>query len=556
MPLVPIRASYKTPRLSAQTRTHQYLISPSPQHGLDFTQALTMQDPRAANVLENFTVRRSGSELRPGYKRWVSNLGGAATPKQVLTTMTYNPPRGAGSVLTPTLFAGCDDMNIYDVTAPRPEAFVPPVSLSIPGQIIPGRLSWTNFSTSASNYLCVCVAGGGYFTYDTVGGWVNRTASITGAGAGAAINFDFVIAWKNRLWFIVNNSADVYYLPVNSIAGAASNFDFGPLLTHGGDLKAMASWTLDAGNGVDDKLVLVSGGGDVLVYEGTDPASAASFREIGRWFIGRPPDGRRFMSKHGGDLVLITANGVDYMSRLLQGRSMLDPEGPADDAATRYNGVIGADVRASYGQNFWSPIFVSGEQMMVLTTPANSGVAGRQHVFSTLQHAWSQYVGIPMLSADTIDGVLFFGTPDGKVCKLFGAESDDELQSGTAGRAVLGRMQTAYIAPGDDVMALKRALLVMPMFLAPSAPQAQVQINTEWSSASPPGTPAYVPPVTSLWDISKWDQALWFGGLFTFTGWVGVSAMGVYLSLSLTLSGAQRTLFTSWKVVYEPGGIA
>jgi hypothetical protein len=59
-----------------------------------------------------------------------------------------------------------------------------------------------------------------------------------------------------------------------------------------------------------------------------------------------------------------------------------------------------------------------------------------------------------------------------------------------------------------------------------------------------------------MWDVAKWDQALWTGGAFTFTGWVGVLGLGVYMSLSFTLTGSARTLFTSWKIVFEPGGIA
>jgi hypothetical protein len=552
MPLRAVNPSYRTAkRQAAPARTHQYDIIPAPVLGLDFVRALPLQDRGGANVLENFTVRRSGAELRPGWKRWVSNLPGV-----VNSVMVYNPPRGAGSLLIPKIFAACDDGNIYDVTDPQTEAFVPPVAVAIPGQIVPGRFSWTNFSTAATNYLCICAAGGGYWTYDTTGGWINRTGAITGAGAAAAPNFDYVLSWKSRLWFIANNTADVYFLGVNAIQGSGQNFDFGPLLTHGGHLSAMGSWTVDAGNGIDDKLVLVAQGGDVLVYEGTDPASAAAFRMIGRWFAGRPPEGRRFMSKYGGDLLMITSNGADFMSRILRGRGLMDPEGPGiDDPAARYNEVIGEQVRNTYGLQFWSPIFIASEQVMMVITPFNTVITGKQHIFSALQRAWSTYAGLPIVCADTLDGVLYFGTPDGTVGRLFAAPTDDELSDGTVGREVLGRLQSAYVAPGKDVMALKRPVLVMPMFIGANAPKARVQVNTEWNSESPPGSPAYVAPVVALWDISRWDQAVWVGGLFTFQGWVGCSGLGVFMSLAMTLAGSPRTLFTSWKLVYESGGI-
>lgn len=551
MPVRAVKATYKNqPRVSAKTRTNQYAIFPSPVKGLDFTQALVNQDPGAANILDNFTVRNKGAELRPGYKRWVSNI-----PGKILTIMIYNPPRGAGGLFQAKVFAASDNGNIYDVTTQHNEAFVPPVALAVPGQINPGVFSWINFSTLATNFLCIVSAGGGYFTYDHVGGWVNRTAGITGPGAGAAINFDFVMAWKNRLWFIENNTTDAWFLPVNSIAGNASNFDFGPLFTRGGDLTAMASWTLDAGNGVDDKLIIVSRGGDVLAYEGTDPATAATFRIIGRWFMGRPPQGRRFMSKYGGDLMVVGPSGVDYISRMLQGKSLLDPEGNRDTPEFRYNEVIGAEVQSTYGQNFWHPVMVLSEQLVILLTPYNTGTQAHQHIFSMLPRAWSRYVGIPMTSAETFDGELYFGTPTGTVCKMFVAATDDELSNGTPGRTVQGRLQTSYVAPGNDPMSLKIPQLVMPMFIATDTPQAKVQVNTEWDSSPAPGTPAYKAPVQALWDIAKWDVAVWAGGTFTFSGWVGAQGLGVYMSLVLALTGAPRTLFTSWKVVFDQGGI-
>ena len=567
MPLVPVRATYRvSPRLAAKTRTHQYAIFPAPMRGLDFTTALPLQHPQAANRLDNFTIRRSGAELRPGYKRWVSNI-----PGTVVTIMVYNPPRGAGSALNPKIFAASDDGNIYDVTSAQNEAFVPPVALAVPGQIHPGRFSFTNFSTLATNFLCICSAGGGYFTYDQVGGWVPRDVFYNPPGGGAAVNVrlqvDFIMSWKNRLWFIADNTTDAYFLPTNSVGNTAGtaggNFDFGPLFTRGGDLTSMASWTMaDGGSSIDDRLVVVSRGGDVLVYEGTDPTSAATFRIVGRWFIGRPPNGRRFMSKYGGDLMMITAQGVEYVSRLLNGQSLLDPvENKADEPAFRYNEVIGTEVRQTYGQEFWHPVVVTSEQFVVIVTPFFAAGGGVQHIFSTLQRAWSRFTAIPMRCAETLDGELFFGTPadaGGKstVCKLFGAATDDELSDLTPGRTVQGALQTSYIAPGNDLMALKIPQLVMPMFIAADVPKANVKINTEWDASAPPSVASYVPPIVAQWDIAKWDVAVWAGGLFTFVGWVGVSGLGVYMSLSLTLVGVPRTLFTSWKLVFDSGGIA
>lgn len=556
MPLQPAPVTYRSPtRTLAQTKTHKYGIFPAPSKGLATNMPLTEQDPLTGLNITNWHVRRYGNEIRSGYKRWKTNLGGLATPAPVMSLMAYNPPRGAAALFQPRLFAACADGNIYDVTSPSAEGVVPPIAVSVPGQTEPGEFSWTNFATAATNYLCICSAGGGYWTYDSVGGWVNRTASITGAGGPFASRFDFVMAWKNRLWFIVDNTADTFYLATNAISGVSSNFDFGALLVHGGDLKAMASWTVDGGDGIDDKLVLMGQGGDVLVYEGTDPAAAATFRIIGRWFAGRPPSGRRFFSKYGGDLSILCENGIQYMSQLLQARGLLDPETEKSSPAHRFNEAIGRDVRATRGQNFWRAIFLAGEECMLILTPHNTEKDGLQYIFGNLSSAWSIFRSMPMLCGEEFEGDLYFGTVDGKVCKAFAADTDDELQDGTPGRSITANFQSAFVTDPQAPMDLKRFLFIMPMFQASQPPSVLAQINSEWTFNGIPGSPPYAQDTSAKWDSAIWDQAVWGGVSNTYYSWIGAEGMGIYASLRMSVRGVPGTIFTGWKLVYESGGI-
>lgn len=554
MPLTAVKPLYKSMRQAAQTKINQFFMIPPSTQGLDQSQPITAQDPTTALVLTNLLPRRFGNELRAGSKRWKTNLGGLATPSPVITLMGYNPPRGIGSVLIPKLFAACVNGNIYDVTDASNEAFVPPVAVTIPGQINPGQFSHTNFSTAATNYLCICAAGGGYWTYDHAGGWVNRTALIVGPGAAAAPNFDFVMTWKNRLWFIENNTSDAWYLPTNSIQGNASNFDFGPLFVQGGDLTAMASWTVDGGSGIDDKLVVVARGGDCLVYEGTDPSAAATFRIVGRWYVGRAPFGRRFMSKYGGDLAIVTEAGIEYMSRLLQAKGQLDPETQPDDPARRFNEVIGLDVRNTRNQRFWRFIQLASEEAAILLTPHNTKTDGKQYFFNTLSRAWCDLKGFDMACAEEFDGDLFYGTLDGTVCKAFTNNTDDELSDGTPGRTIVGEIQTAFVAPNGDPVSLKTPVLIQPLFSGPAPPQIKAQINTEWDFTPIPGSPTYVANTAALWDSAKWDVGKWSGANNNYFGWLGAQGLGAYFSLRMSVTGVPRIRYTGCKVIYTSGG--
>lgn len=554
MPLQPVSPTLKAGTLLAQTRTHKYAIFPAPTKGLDAAAPLTAQDPLTASVLDNFWCRKWGPELRKGYARWTTNLGGVGTEAAVYTLMSYLPPPGALGTFLPKMFAGCNDGNVYDVTAETAEGAVPVAAVNIPGQVNAGVMSSVNFGTAATNYLCVVVAGGGYWTFDHTGGWVDRTAALTGHGT-APVSFDFVMTWKNRLWFIRANTTEAYYLPVDSIQGALTKFDFGPVFQSGGSLAAMASWTMDGGDGMNDQLVIVGTGGDVLIYQGTDPSSSATFGLVGRWYIGTPPSGRRFMSSHGGDLAIITESGIEYLSQLQSGRGLLDPESPKDSPAYRYNVVLGSEVAITRGQNFWQILSVAKEQSLLVTTPRLTVSTAKQYVFSNIARAWSTFSRMPMSCACIFEGELYFGTIDGKVMHAVVSDSDDELTDGTPGAAIQGSLQTAYVADPDNPMTLMRPQLIMPMFQSSQAPQLMAQINTEWRNQGTIGSPSFAGVEGSLWGTGVWGTALWSSAESAYFSWLGATGLGVYASLRLAVLGAPGTIFTSWKLVYEPGGI-
>ena len=554
MPAIRAIPTYKASRLQAQSRNHKFDIIPAPVRGLDISRPFVDQDPKTALLLRNCIARRYGCELRGGWRRHTTNLGGVGTEASVVTMMGYQPPRGFGSTQLAKLFAACDDGEIYDVTTASNEAAVPASVATLAGQSEPGEVSFDNFATANTNYLLVVSAGFGYITYDAVGGWVNRNAATIGSVVAATI--DSVMVWKNRIWFIEENSTRAHFLPVGQLTGTTSVFDFGPLLTHGGELRAMASWTLDSGDGIDDKLVIVGSQGDVLVYGGTDPTSAATFGIVGRWYVGPPPAGRRFMGKYGGDLSILCEHGVEYMSRMLSAKGLLDPETEGDDSLShRFSEVIGRDIRSTRGQTGWSVLHVPSLESAILVTPHNEYTTGVQYCFSTIPAGWSDFKGMPMVSAEVFNGELYFGTANGRVGRAFACDSDDELTDGTVGTTVVGDVQSAFVAPNDDRVSLKRPVLVMPMFQGTRSPSLLARVNTEWSDAGVSGSPSYVADSTSTWGSAIWGTAVWAGALNTFLAWMGATGLGCFMSIRLSFTGARGTLFTSWKVIYEPGGV-
>lgn len=554
MPLKPTPITRKSPtRTASQTQINKAAIFPAPTKGLNATSPLTAQDPLTATILNNWWVRRYGNELRGGYKRWTTNIGGIGTEADVNTLMAYRPSPGS-SAYDNKLFACASDEKIYDVTDRSDEATTPAAVLTASGQDQPGEFSYVNFTNSAASYLCACSGGYGYVTYDAAGGWVSRTAGITGAGAAYAADFDYVTSWKNRLWFVRNNTTQAFYLDVNAITGNSALFDFGPLFKHGGAIAGITSWTVDSGDGVDDKFVIISTSGDVLIYEGTDPASADTFSLAGTWYLGIVPEGRRFFSKQGGDVGIVTERGVEYLSKLMSARGLVDPQSVNDTPAYRYGEVVGADVKATRGQRYWQILPHIAEQSVIISTPRNNGVSSKQYIFSMLGTAWSTFSKIPMVCMEQLDGELYFGMLGGKVGQAFTANTDDELSDDTAGASVIGDIQTAYVTDPDNPVALKRPQLIMPMFQSASAPAIRAQVNTEWATRGTAGTPSFTGDQGDLWDAGVWDTAIWSDADAAFFAWLGADGLGSYCSLRMSVIALPGTIFTSWKLIYIPGG--
>ena len=84
--------------------------------------------------------------------------------------------------------------------------------------------------------------------------------------------------------------------------------------TKGGKLLFCATWSIDAGDGIDDKLVFCTDLGELLIFTGGDPASAANWRQEGRYEVS-PPMGMNAHIGIGGDMLIATVDGIVPISR-------------------------------------------------------------------------------------------------------------------------------------------------------------------------------------------------------------------------------------------------
>jgi len=364
---------------------------------------------------------------------------------------------------------------------------------------------------------------------------------ITGVNSNTFINVNMC---QNRLFFVQKNSMTFWYLPVESIGGAALDFPLGAIARSGGFLQAMGTWTLDAGYGVDDLSAFVTSMGEVIVYKGTNPSDPNAWSEVGVWQMGQTFS-RRCFFKYAGDLLLLTQDGLVPMSAALQS-SRLDPRVNLTDKIYFAVSQAATNFYAEFG---WQINYFASENMLILNIPVGTGY--EQYVMHTITKAWARFTGVNAICWEVSgDNKIYFGA-DGYVAQFYADASDN-------GSNIVGNCQQAY-SYFDSRGQLKRFTLIRPIIQTDNGfPTVLCGISTDFDTVPLTNQISFNPSLLTLarWDTSKWDEANW-GGFYTITkNWQGVSGLG--FSGSVNINVASQGIDFHWAstdYVMERGGV-
>ena len=228
---------------------------------------------------------------------------------------------------------------------------------------------------------------------------------------------------QERVWFVEDGTALAWYLDAGSISGAATSFNFGSKFDHGGTLKGLYVWTVDGGDGVDDHLVAIGSGGDVLVYKGTDPTSAATWELVGQYYVGRLPAGRRVAQTEGGDLYILSQYGVIPLTRLMQGQLVQNEN---TQLSRNISPLIADAMSLTISSRGWEMRNVPSENVFLVARPAIGGFENLQFALSSHTNGWTTFESLPYQTGDVWDGSFYIGGSDGTVYLLGGNTDLDE----------------------------------------------------------------------------------------------------------------------------------
>ena len=506
--------------MAVKKATAQSKSLPSPVGGWNARDSIADMDEKDAVILEDFFPSTTSVNLRGGYSQYATGLGG-----QVETIISYS-----GST-TNKLF-GIAAGSVYDATA---GGAVGAAALS---GLTNSRWQYINIATAGGNFIEMCNGADSVYTFDGTT-WTDRSAAITGVTSSTLININL---HKNRVWFIQKDTLKAWYLPVQSITGAAEDYDLSAFCPHGGYLMAMGTWTMDAGYGMDDMAVFITSNGDCLVYRGTDPSSASTWALVGAFWVGSPI-GRRCFVKYQGDLLIITQDGLLPLSGALQS-SRLNPRVALTDKIQRAT----SDAVTNYGSNFgWQVTPFEKKNALILNVPVQTNANQQQYVMNTITGAWCNFTGWQANCFETYENDLYFGGMS-FVGKAWDTNAD-------AGQAITTRALQAFSYFGSPAK-LKRFTMMRPTFYASSPPSVSGQINVDFDDAISTATLSAASAIGALWDTGVWDTAVWGAGLELSRLWQGAAGIGYCGAPNLkTSTNAIDLQWLATDIVFEQGAI-
>ena len=518
-------ARTKIPNLKRIIRADGRATSlPAPVGGWNSRDSVADMPPTDAVYLQNWFPRTTYCELRKGYSRFAT----VANNAWVETLMAYT---GGTSE---KLFAAASTV-IYNVTAGG-------AGVSNVTGLTNARWQYINNRTSGGAYIQAVNGADKMRVYDGTNWQVDGGGppyDVTGFDTATATNI-----WlsHNRVWFTEAATLKAWYLGNNSIGGAATAFDLSSFCQRGGYLMAGATWTMDAGYGMDDMTVFITSEGEVIVYRGTDPSSSATWGLIGVYWIGSPI-GRRCTIKYAGDLLIITRDGVQPMSLALQS-SRINPRVSITDKIQ--NAV--SDAVTAYGSNYgWQLLPYPNENMLILNVPLQTSAIQQQYVMNTITRSWCNFSGWNSACWELFQDDPYFGG-NGYVGRAWNTMADN------GGNIMSNGLQAFnYFGYRNNEKAFTQ---MRPVLNTNGSPAIAAQINIDFDLSNPTSSISFSSSNYGIWGTSLWGYATWGPSTSVSMAWQGANGIGRAGAPHLMVNA--QGIIVQWlstDVIWRPGSV-
>lgn len=444
-------------------------------------------------------------------------------------------------------FFGTTLNNVFDITALTSPTVTPMPDIS--GQTA-GYYTAIPFTTSGGSFMYILNGSDDAQLYNGTS-W----AAINGVSAPIAItnvssnNLSQGCVYRNRLFFVERNSMNIWYPDVGSLGGALDSLTMQGVYRGGGSVLFVATWSLDAGDGIDDKFVAVSTQGEVAVFEGADPSDPNDWRLVGVYDSARPL-GKNAWLRVGGDLLILTDVGIIPLTQIIN----KDPAALSLAAVSRNIEPVWRK-EAAIRARPWEMVKSTNENMGLVNFPVTTSLDDPYCYIVNLETgAWARYTGWDTRSLSVFNERPYFGTNDGRVMLGENGGNDD------------GDPYTFFVAGSFDQMGAPGAIKTVHQgrstYLAGSPFNARLgmSVNYETDQSSPPSSPPNYE--VDEWDVGLWDVALYDAGTVSTPAiiWDTIGRTGIAMSwqtqMTFGYTPTPRVELVSIDLVYQDADVA
>lgn len=497
----------------------------APLKGLSLSAALSQNsDPLKATILDNWLIDEDKIRCRHGRRKIFTHP--AAAPLESIIPYygfpTQNMALGTAAKLT--TYSGVDIGTGYSGN----------------------DWYWTSFANLGEQTYTVMVNG-----FDGVLSWdgSNDAAGVVKEAVTAPTSaswidpdrFAIVLAHQNHLWFSDENNLAVYYLPLQQKSGELKYLPLNALFKRGGTVRALYSWTVDGGDGMDDKLVIFSSNGECAIYTGTDPDSDYSLQGVFRF---DSPMSKHSVVQYGGELYVLISTGLVPMSTLM--RAQVEQLGQTDKSV--YSAFMDYS-RRFRNQPGWQAFIDPSSSRIICNMPAGGVNHYVQMVRFMPTSFWTTWSAIPARSWGWLNNVLYIGDDKGNLYASGRSYLDDD------GDAIKVDVQLAWSnfkTPG-----IKHFKMVKPYIITDGTPKPIIDVQVDYETNPPINQPDLTfSQVGADWDGSPWDESDWAPPSVMVAKWSGVGRLGTVgaYRMQAMIKGCEFS-FAGADILYETGSV-
>lgn len=491
----------------AATSVPQFI--PAPVGGMNTRDPLSALPVTDARLMSNYFAGTAGVVKRKGT---IGHITGTLNACETL--MVYTTSAG-----TETMFAAITTA-FYDVTAAGA------LGAAVVSGLANSRWQYVNFTNSnGTSYLCA------FNGADSPRYWDGATwTAITGVSTPAitGVTTTTLIAatvHQRRMWLIQAASLKAWYLPVDSVGGAANALDLGGIANLGGFIMAINTWTVDGGAGIDDYLVVITSAGQVIAYRGIDPSSASTWELVGVWSIGQPV-GRRCFCQYKGDLLILTTGGIASLVKIMAGDASASGM-ITDKIAPTYISLLGSGDAVP---DLWQLLYYPKADMLIWSAGME-----RSYAMNTITGAWSQWSFTARTWALFNEEPYFARYQNNNVIVRFWVGNQDESNGSTT--AISGQITQGYTNLGMPVT-IKKTMQIRFLFIGDATWTLDYGLQPDYRALTQSQG-----PFTS--------QAVVDG----LTNWYPATAIGTAFALYFSSTSSGNDTYNGAYVICEPGGL-